>query len=113
MSTPSPRERKALSGLRQLINGPGELLRASWVKMQHPCGRNYCRCAQAKRHWHLSWYVSQSKNGKQRMKCVPREQLDQVRRWVARYQEARTLLTMVGDEYWDRIGNPRTRKPKR
>jgi len=41
------------------------------------------------------------------MKCVPQEQLDQVRRWVARYQQARTLLAIVGDEYWDRIGKPR------
>ena len=109
MPKTSARERAALSQLRQIIHGLGELLRASWVKMHHPCGRSYCRCAKAKRHWHLSWYVSQSKNGKQRMKCVPREQLDEVRRWVSRYQEARKLLAIVGDEYWERIGKPRKR----
>ena len=104
MPTTSMREHMALSKLRQIINGPGELLRASWVKMQHPCGKSSCRCAKAKRHWHLSWYVSQSKNGKQRMKCVPREQLDEVRRWVSRYQAARELIAIVGDTYWDRVG---------
>lgn len=107
MSTKSTRERIALSRLRQIMHGPGELLRASWVKMQHPCGKSYCRCSKAKRHWHLSWYISQSKNGKQRMKCVPRGQLDEVRRWVSRYQEARELLAVVGDAYWDRIGKSR------
>lgn len=113
MPTPSTRERKALSKLRQIVHGPGELLRASWVKMQHPCGRDSCRCSKAKRHWHLSWYVSQSKDGKQRMKCVPREQLDEVRRWVSRYQEARELLAIVGDEYWEQIGKRRKQKRKR
>ncbi len=107
MPTASTRERAALSKLRQIIHGPGELLRASWVKMQHPCGRSSCRCSTAKRHWHLSWYVSQSKNGKQRMKCVPREQLEEVRRWVSRYQGARDLLAIIGDTYWDRIGKSR------
>lgn len=107
MTTTLTRERIALSKLRQIIHGPGELLRASWVKMQHPCGKSYCRCSKAKRHWHLSWYVSQSSNGKQRMKCVPKEQLEEVRRWVSRYQEARELLATVGDVYWDRIGKSR------
>jgi hypothetical protein len=107
MQNTSTREHIALSKLRQIIHGPGELLRANWVKMQHTCGKSSCRCSKAKRHWHLSWYVSQSKNGKQRMKCVPREQLDEVRRWVSRYQEARELLTVVGDAYWDRIGKSR------
>jgi hypothetical protein len=41
------------------------------------------------------------------MKCVPHEQLDEVRRWVSRYQEARELLAIVGDAYWDRIGKSR------
>lgn len=102
----SAKERNALSRLRQILNEPG-LLRASWIKMKHPCGKSYCRCAKAKRYWHISWYVGQSKNGKQRMKCVPGEQLEEVRRWVAHYQEARRLFAMVGDEYWNRIGKNR------
>ena len=95
--------RSALSRLRQILMQP-ELLRASWVQMKHPCGRVYCRCAKAKKHWHLSWYASQSKNGKPRMKCVPKEQHEEVRRWVSRYQEARSLLVQAGDFYWDKIG---------
>lgn len=41
------------------------------------------------------------------MKCVPNEQIEDVRVWVARYQEARDLLAKVGDEYWDKIGKKR------
>ena len=38
------------------------------------------------------------------MKCIPADQVDEVRQWVECYQEARTLLALVGDESWDRIG---------
>jgi hypothetical protein len=108
-SLQSAQERTALSRLRQILGEPG-LLRASWVKMKHPCGRPSCRCAKAKRHWHLSWYVSQSQKGRPRMKCVPQEQLEEVRRWVSRYQEARSLLARIGDLYWSRIGqNPKSK----
>lgn len=102
-STQSPEERAALSRLRQVLNAPG-LLRANFVQMKRSCGTPTCRCAKAKRHWHLSWYINQSKNGKLRMKCVPRQQLEEVRQWVACYQEARQLLTTVGDIYWRRVG---------
>jgi hypothetical protein len=104
----SAQERRALSRLRQLLNEPG-LLRASWVQMTHTCGKSYCRCAKAKRYWHLSWYVRQTQAGKPRLKSVPRAQLDQVHRWVARYQAARRLLATVGDLYWERVGTPRKR----
>jgi hypothetical protein len=97
------RERAALSRLRQLLNEPG-FLRATWVKMKHACGRDSCRCKSDKRHWHVSWYVSQSRKGKPRMKSVHQERLAEVRQWVARYHEAKRLLTIVGDASWERLG---------
>lgn len=72
--------------------------------MRRPCGGRTCKCARGKRHWHLSWYVSQKNNGKLRMKCVPRHQWEEVRHWVLLYQEARSLLAAAGDASWDRIG---------
>lgn len=105
----SPKERAALSRLRQILNEPG-LLRASWVQMKHTCGKDYCRCVKSQRHWHLSWYVRQTRYGKPRMKSVHKDQLEHVRAWVARYQEARKLLAAVGDEYWNRVGRLRPRK---
>ena len=108
-SSQSAKERAALSRLRQILKDPG-LLRANFVKMRRPCGTPSCRCAKGKRHWHVSWYINQSKDGKLRMKCVPKEQLEQVQAWVTRYQEARKLLSVAGDERWDRIGKPRKRQ---
>ena len=96
------RERRALSRLRQLLNAPG-LLRASIIRMNKRCGKPYCWCAKAKRHWHLSWCVGQSKRGSPRMKHVPEELLPEVRLWVRRYQEARELLDEVSDENWSKI----------
>jgi len=102
----SPRERAALSRLRQILNEPG-LLRASWVKMKHPCGKSSCCCRFGKEDWHLSWYISQSKKGKPRMKSVHRDQLKEVRQWVDRYHEAKKLLGVVGDAYWELVGKDR------
>lgn len=101
----SPRQHSILSRLRQILNQPHPaLLRASWVKMNHPCGRSSCRCAKTKAHWHLSWYISQSFHGKPRMKSVPKDQISQVRLWVKQYQQVKGLLTTLGTLPWDRIG---------
>jgi hypothetical protein len=98
------KERVALSRLRQIFIENDGMLRASLVEMKRYCGTQSCRCTKGKRHWHASWYASQSRQGKLRMKSVPPEQLEDVRRWVRRFREARRLLAVVGDEYWGRIG---------
>ncbi len=101
----SAREHALLSRLRQILNHPHPaLLRGSWVKMNHPCGRSSCRCSKSKMHWHLSWYVSQSFHGKPRMKSVPKDQLLQVRLWIKQYHLVKELLTTLGTLPWDRIG---------
>lgn len=114
MSTPvilfAP-ERLALSRLRQILNSPpAPFLRASFVKMKHPCGRSSCRCSRDKKFWHLSWYISQSLHGKPRMKSVPKEQLPDVRQWIERYQEAKKLLADIGTVSWGRVGKGKKRK---
>jgi uncharacterized protein DUF6788 len=105
----SAKERAARSRLRQLLNEPA-LLRANLVEMERVCGSPSCRCAKSKRYWHVSWYASQSQKGKPRMKCIPSDQVDEVRQWVERYQEARSLLAVVGDVSWDRIGKRRNQR---
>ncbi len=112
LSALSSKERAARSRLRQILNEPS-LLRANLVEMKRFCGSPSCRCAKSKRYWHASWYVSQSKDGKPRMKCIPREQVEEVRRWVESYQEARKLLALVGNASWDNIGKSKKRKRKR
>lgn len=98
----SPKERQARSRLRQLLNEPG-LLRASLIEMKRRCGNASCRCAKAKRYWHLSWYIGQSSKGSNRMKYIPEGLMPEVSLWVERYQEARKLLDEVSDESWNKI----------
>lgn len=107
--TPTAKERAARSRLRQILNQSG-LLRANLVLMKRPCGGTACRCARGKRYWHASWYISQSRDGKIRMKIIPRDQLETVRAWAMDYHEARKLLGVIGDERWDRIGKAKKRR---
>lgn len=104
----SPKERAALSRLRQILNEPG-IIRGGLVRMKNTCGKPSCRCAGNKRYRHLSWYISQSRNGRQRMKCVPKGSLEEVGAWLNRYKETRLLLEQVSDEYWRRLGWKRKR----
>jgi len=101
----SARFKRAISRLRQIINSGDEILRAGWIKMTHPCGKSGCKCAKGKEHWHTNWYISQSKNGKQRMKSVPWEYVKALKVKTEAYKEARELLAIIGDEYWHEFSN--------
>jgi hypothetical protein len=102
----SAAEQRALSRLRQILNEPG-ILRANWIQTKHRCGKSQCHCAGSKKDWHLIYYIRQTVKGKPRMKAVPSAQIEEVKRWVERYQEARELLQRIGDLYWDKVGkNP-------
>ena len=96
----SMRFKRAASRLRQIVNSGEEILRASWIKMTHPCGKGGCKCAKGKKYWHTNWYISQSKDGKQRMKSVPLEYVKALKIKTRTYKEARELLAIIGDEYW-------------
>lgn len=96
----SARFKRATSRLRQIINSGDEMLRAGWIRMTHPCGKGGCKCARDKKHWHTNWYISQSKDGKHRMKSVPREYVKAMKAKTETYKEARELLATIGDEYW-------------
>jgi hypothetical protein len=97
----SARYRRALSRLKQIVNSKEEILRASCVKMIHPCGKSSCKCARGKKYHHINWYLSQSKDGKQRMKSIPREYVNAIKTKTNAYKEARELLATIGDEYWN------------
>lgn len=98
----SPREREAISRLHQLLSEPG-LLRASFVPMRRRCGKDSCRCAERKKHWHASTYVIQRHQGKPRMKHLGKDQENDVRRWVERYRQVKALLNKVSDLYWKQL----------
>lgn len=98
----SPRERETIARLHQLLNEPG-LLRASFVPMRRRCGKDSCRCAEHRKHWHASTYVIQRHQGKPRMQHLGKDQESDVRRWVERYRKAKALLNQVSDLYWKQL----------
>lgn len=97
----STKYRRAMARLRQIVNSDEEILRASWIRMAHPCGKSGCKCAKGKKYHHINWYLSQSKDGKSRMKSVPREYVKAMKVKTETYKEARELLAVIGDEYWN------------
>ncbi len=101
----SVKYKRAKSRLRQMLNSDEEMLRASWIRMAHPCGKSGCRCAKGKKYHHVNWYLSQSKDGKSRMKSVPREYVKAMKVKTDAYREARGLLAIIGDEYWNAFSN--------
>lgn len=99
----SQEERESLSRLRQILNRQG-FLRGNLIEMKHRCGKKQCRCRKNKENLHRSWYVSQSKDGKQRMRSVPNEQIAKVKRWISNYCDVKHLLTELGQSNWEYIG---------
>lgn len=99
-------ERAALSRLHQIIT-ESSFIRGSLVKLLHPCGKAACRCHLGRKNWHVSWYVSQSRDGKLRRKSIPRNHLEEIRQWVTRYWEARKLLDQVSEQYWKHLEQKR------
>lgn len=73
------------------------------MKHSRPCGSTACKCAKAKRYWHKSWSISQSRKGKLRRKSIPERLREEVDRWLKQYWEARELLDQVSEEYWARL----------
>lgn len=98
----SQRERETIAKLHQLLSKPG-LLRASFVQMRRRCGKEACHCGTHRKHWHESAYVIQRHQGKPRMKHLRTGQEPEVRRWVERYHQAKTLLNRVSDLYWQEL----------
>ncbi|MEA3306631.1 MAG: DUF6788 family protein [Elusimicrobiota bacterium] len=102
----SASERAALSRLRQIMT-ESCFLRGSLIELKHPCGKSNCKCSRGKSHWHTSWYLSQSRDGKLRRKSIPKNLLPQVRQWVNRYREAKKLLDKVSQQYWKHLEQKR------
>ena len=106
MKQRSASERTALSRLRQIM-AQSHFLRGSLIKLKHPCGKSNCKCSRGRRYWHISWYISQSRDGKLRRKSIPKNLLPQVKQWINRYQEIRKLLDKVSQEYWKQLETKR------
>jgi len=95
-------ERRARSRLTKMVH-ERPLLRASLVTMARVCGNPNCKCTRGEKH--VSLYLAQRKNGKQRMRYVPRDWEERVKEWVGNYREVKELLEQVCEEGWQRVVN--------
>jgi hypothetical protein len=102
----SAEERRLRSQLHRLLQNADAFARGSLIEMQRCCGRPGCRCI-TKGQKHRSLYLGQSQQGKPRMKSVPKDQQQPVRRWVANYQKASALLEALSQQGWLRLNRKR------
>lgn len=95
-------DRQARSQLHHLLERADGLVHGSLIRMVRRCGNPKCRCA-LKDEKHESWCLGVSQKGRTRMKHIPREQEERVRRWVQQYQHARELLETISTEAWNQL----------
>lgn len=81
--------------LRQLRQ-VGPLVAASLCRRAVRCGNPQCRCADGQKH--LSWCLTFKRHGKTRTVHVPRELVEEVRRWVKEYRKTKELVTQVSEQ---------------
>ena len=78
--------------LRSMLEGQA-FLRGTVYELKTRCGKPSCACAGEKRH--TRWVLSDSHEGRKRMRVVPLDQLAHWRRWAANYREFRSKRAAV------------------
>ena len=94
-------ERSWRSKLSRLISFQ-PILHASLEVRERACGKPTCHCATGEKH--SSLYLVRRRDGVRQQLFVPREQEEDVRRWVANYHKWLGLLERVSDAAWNRVG---------
>ena len=84
---------KELGRLLQPMLGTQFFLHGTVYELQTRCGKPSCACAGEKRH--KRWVLSDSRDGRKRMRVAPPDQLDHWRRWTANYREFRSNRAKV------------------
>jgi len=98
----SPQGRRLRIELHRLLENADAFIHGSLIEMERCCGNPNCRCA-LKGEKHRSLYLSQHQKGAPRMKCLPRESHDQVRRWAENYQQVRVRLEALSQMSWQKL----------
>ncbi len=94
-------ERTWRSQLSRLISYQ-PFLRANLQMRERACGKPNCHCARGEKH--SSLYLIRGRDGVRQQLFVPREQEEDVRRWVANYQHLLSLLERISETAWIRVG---------
>jgi len=97
-----PEERRLRSELHRLLENADAFIHGSLIEMKRCCGNPNCHCV-LKGEKHRSLYLSQHQKGAPRMKCLPLESQDQVRRWAENFQNARAHLEALSQLSWQKL----------
>jgi len=98
----SKKERSLRSQLHKVIADADGFVHGSVIRMARVCGNPRCKCA-VKGEKHVSLYLGQTRQGKRRMKYIPRAWEERIQRWAGNYQQARDLLEQISEEGWRRL----------
>lgn len=96
----SAQERSFRSRIAQLASGQW-FLRGTLSDRTSKCGKPNCHCAHGETH--RSVYLVQSRAGKLRQICVPKDWQQRVRQAVNDYQEMQRLIDEVSELEWNRL----------
>jgi hypothetical protein len=94
------RERNLRSKIHLLIQNQG-FLKASLINIQTKCGKPGCKCATSEKH--CSTVVEQHKDGKTRMRTVPKSKQQQIEQWVKSWRELQGLLDELSEIHWRKL----------
>ena len=71
----------------------GPLVAASLCRRAVRCGNPHCRCATGVKH--TSWCLTFKHQGRTRTVHVPRDLVEEVRRWVKEYQRTKQIVAQI------------------
>ena len=95
--------------IQELAHAAEVMLWGSLVAVYRKCGNPTCHCATGEKHGPV-WYLSQHEGGRTRMRFVPAEHLDAVRRGVAAFHEYRELGQRVAAQNLVHLLGPQRRR---
>jgi len=89
--------RSRREALTKLLPPLREVLRGSLMERYLTCGKPDCKCARGQRHGPV-WYLSVTLDQSHRTGAtVPRDRVEQVRRWIENYHRVKERLEKISD----------------
>ena len=104
-----------LEGLLPILLARQSMVKGSVYQLQRKCGKPTCRCA--KGTMHASMVLSWSEAGRTRLRAIPAQSVDRLKRLTERYgrfRKARARLAQINKEILEivnRIEEVRRREP--
>ena len=104
-----------LRGLGPILSDHRPMVKGSVYQLQRKCGKPTCRCA--KGTLHASMVLSWSEAGRTRLRAIPAQSVDRLKRLTERYgrfRKARARLAQINKEILEianRIEEVRRREP--